>query len=118
MPRPVANLITFTIVVVGWTIFRAHSMDQAFAFLRAMMQPGLPSQTAGVLINPDVTAAGVLAAVICALPRMPGFYRLRHFVFTTPAWTLTMQTALSLVFVLAVGKAVADPFKPFLYFRF
>ena len=49
---------------------------------------------------------------------MPGFYRLRHFVFTTPAWTLTMQTALSLVFVLAVGKAVADPFKPFLYFRF
>jgi alginate O-acetyltransferase complex protein AlgI len=118
MPRFVANLIAFTIVVVGWTIFRAHSMDQAFAFLRAMVQPSLASHVAGVLITPDMTAAAVLAAVICALPRMPGFYRLRHAVFTAPGWTLAMQTALSLVFVLAVGKAIADPFKPFLYFRF
>jgi alginate O-acetyltransferase complex protein AlgI len=118
MPRLVANLITFTIVVAGWTIFRAHSMDQAFAFLRAMMQPGLPSRSAGVLISTDETFAAVLAAIICALPRMPGFHRLRHFVFSAPGWTLAMQTALSLVFVLAVGKAVADPFKPFLYFRF
>src|SRR5271166_154385 len=118
MPRLVANVITFTIVVLGWTIFRAHSMNQAVAFLGAMMRPGLPSHAAGVLINPDVTAAAVLAAVICALPRMPGFRRLRHFVFTTPGWTLAMETALSLVFVVAVGKAVADPFKPFLYFRF
>jgi hypothetical protein len=39
-------------------------------------------------------------------------------VFASPGCTLAMQTAISLVFVLAVGKAVADPFKPFLYFRF
>jgi alginate O-acetyltransferase complex protein AlgI len=65
-----------------------------------------------------MTTAAVLAAVICALPRMPGFHRLRHVIFTAPGWTLAMQTALSLVFVLAVGKALADPFKPFLYFRF
>jgi alginate O-acetyltransferase complex protein AlgI len=118
MPRLVANLVAFTIVVVGWTIFRSHSMDQAIAFLHAMLQPGLVNHVAGVLITPDMTTAAVLAAVICALPRMPGFHRLRHVIFAAPGWTLTMQTALSLVFVLAVGKALADPFKPFLYFRF
>jgi hypothetical protein len=37
-----------------------------------MMQPGLPGNAAGVLINVDVTFATVLAATICALPRVPG----------------------------------------------
>ncbi len=118
MPRVLANLVTFTIVVVGWTIFRARSMDQAIAFLGAMIQPGLSSHAAGMLITPDVKIAALIAAVICALPRVPGFHRLRHFVLAAPVWKLSMQTAISLLFVLAVGKAVADPFKPFLYFRF
>ena len=118
MPRVVANLVTFTIVVIGWTLFRAHSMDQAIAFLRAMTQPGLSSRATGLLINPDVTSAAVLAAIICAFPRIPGFHRLRHFILTTPGWVLAMQIAIALVFVVAVGKAVADPFKPFIYFRF
>jgi alginate O-acetyltransferase complex protein AlgI len=83
-----------------------------------MAQPGLSSRAVGLLIDPDVTLAAVIATLICALPRIPGFHRLQHFVLTTPAWSLTMQTAISLVFVVAVGKSVADPFKPFLYFRF
>jgi alginate O-acetyltransferase complex protein AlgI len=118
LPRIVANLITFAIVVVGWTIFRAHSWDQAIAFFRAMTQPGLPNHAAGLLVTPDVMVAAIIAAAICAMPRMPGFHRIQHAVFATPAWTFALQTAISLVFVLAVGKAVADPFKPFLYFRF
>ena len=42
----------------SWSAGRssAHTRwSQAFAFLRAMMQPGLPGSTAGVLINADVT---------------------------------------------------------------
>jgi len=118
LPRIVANFITFAIVVIGWTIFRAHSWDQAIAFLRAMVQPGLPSHVVGLLITPDVTVAAIIAAVICAMPRMPGFHRIRHAIFAAPAWNFALQMAISLIFVLAVGKAVADPFKPFLYFRF
>jgi alginate O-acetyltransferase complex protein AlgI len=118
MPRLAANLVTFAIVVVGWTIFRAHSMDQAIALLRTMAQPGLASHIAGVLITPDIKIAATVAAVICAVPRVPGFHKLRHFVFSMPAWRFSLEIALSLIFVVAVGKGVADPFKPFLYFRF
>jgi len=118
LPRPVANLITFAIVMIGWTLFRASSWGQAMDFLRAMAQPGLPDSTAGPLIKPDMTTVAVVAALICALPRMPGFHGLRHFVLARAGWTLALQTATSLMFLAAVGKAVADPFKPFLYFRF
>ena len=33
----------------------------------------------GLLITPDVTVAAIIAAVICAMPRMPGFHRIRHY---------------------------------------
>jgi alginate O-acetyltransferase complex protein AlgI len=118
MPRFIANIITFAITVVGWTIFRSHSLDQARAFASAMIRPALAGQVAGTFIGPDTIAAAVIAAAICALPRIPGFNRARRFAFRTPGRTVAVQTAMSLVFVAAVGKAVADPFKPFIYFRF
>jgi len=118
LPRFVANLITFLIVAIGWTIFRAHTWDQAVTLLGAMMQPYLPARTAAILITPDVKYMAALAGLICFAPRFPGFGRLRHMFLSEAGWRLVLQTAVSLTFVLAVGKAVADPFKPFLYFRF
>jgi alginate O-acetyltransferase complex protein AlgI len=118
LPRLVANLITFAIVVIGWTIFRAHTWHQALLLIGAMTQPGLSTEVPGVLITPDVTCAAVLAAAICAAPRLPGFERLRLWSAGARGSVFVLQTAISLVFVLAVGKAVADPFRPFLYFRF
>jgi alginate O-acetyltransferase complex protein AlgI len=118
LPGRVATLVTFAITVVGWTIFRARTLDQARAFFAAMVQPGLPSRVAGLVIGPDIWLAAAVAATICAVPLMPGFDRIRSGMFATPLRAVAVQTALSLVFVLAVGKAVVDPFRPFIYFRF
>ena len=65
-----------------------------------------------------MTIAAAIAAFVCVVPRLPGFDRLRDWVANGPARGIAVQTALSLLFVVAVGKAVADPFTPFLYFRF
>ncbi len=118
MPRLLANLLTFLVVAVGWTIFRARTLDQAGAFFAAMVQPGLEGRVEGLFVTRDMTVAASAAAVICALPLVPGFERLRRLAFASQRATFAMQTALALIFVLAVGKAVADPFIPFLYFRF
>ncbi len=118
IPRVLANLATFAIVVVGWTIFRAKSLDQAGALLVTMSQPWRQGHAVGVFITPDITLAAITATVICACPRLPGFDRARRAVFSTPGRTAAVQTVIALLFVLAVGKAVADPFQPFIYFRF
>ncbi|MBV9654434.1 MAG: MBOAT family protein, partial [Acetobacteraceae bacterium] len=115
MPRLAANLLTFFVVMVGWTIFRARSLDQAGAFFSAMLQPGLAGRAAGVFVTPDITFAAALAAFICAVPRLPGYDRLRRAAFASPGRVTAVRTAIALAFVLAVGKAVADPFTPFLY---
>jgi alginate O-acetyltransferase complex protein AlgI len=118
LPRVVANLLTFLVVMIGWTIFRAKTLDQAGAFFSAMVRPGALNQAGGQFVTSDVMVAAIVAGVICAFPRLPGFERLRRAAFATPQRTLAIQTAIALLFVLAVGKAAVDPFKPFLYFRF
>ncbi len=118
VPRLAANIATLVVVVIGWTIFRAKSLDQAGALLVAMSQPWREGRAVGILITPDISLAAVAATVICLCPRLPGFDRVRRAVFAAPGGTVAVQTAIALLFVLAVGKAVADPFQPFLYFRF
>ena len=116
-PRLVANGFTFLVTVLGWVVFRAGSMEQAGAFYRAMLRPGLTGSS-GLWRNPLLTGAAVAAAALSFLPRVPGFERAGAAVLATPWGRMAVNLALSLLFMLALAKAVAEPFKPFLYFRF
>jgi alginate O-acetyltransferase complex protein AlgI len=118
LPRWTANAFAFAVVMVGWTLFRAGSLQQAGEFLSAMVQPGLATGTAPIFITPDMTTAAAIAAFVCILPRLPGFDRLRVWVVGREWRSTAVQTGISLLFIVAVGKAVADPFTPFIYFRF
>jgi alginate O-acetyltransferase complex protein AlgI len=117
LPRLIANGVTFLVVMLGWAVFRATSLQQAGKFFSAMMQPGRVSSRL-IFITNDMKVAAAVAIFICVLPRLPGFGRLHRLVFSQPRIEFALQTALALLFVCAVGKSVADPFKRFLYFRF
>ena len=113
----VANGVNLLVIMVGWAVFRAGSLEQAGQMLWAMVHPGLVG-AAGEWATPDVITAAVVAGAVSLLPRVPGFGRLRHAVIIWPPGLFVMRLGISLLFVLAVMKALADPFKPFLYFRF
>jgi alginate O-acetyltransferase complex protein AlgI len=117
LPRVLANGVTLLVVMAGWAIFRAGSLGQAGLLLSAMLHPGLAG-TMAPWRTPDVTTAAVVAGAISLLPRAPGFERARLAVLAWPPGLLIVRLAVALLFVLAVMKALADPFKPFLYFRF
>lgn len=65
-----------------------------------------------------MVAAAAAAAAVSFLPRAPGFDRAAGLVMASPAGRLAADLAVALLFVFALAKALADPFKPFLYFRF
>jgi alginate O-acetyltransferase complex protein AlgI len=56
--------------------------------------------------------------MICVMQRVfahrPDLQRL----FEGSRSQIAIQSALTLLFVLGIGKSIAAPFKPFLYFRF
>ena len=118
LPPLAANAFTFAVTVAGWLVFRAGSLGQAGAMLSAMLQPGRAGTVAGLFRTPPMVTAMVAAALISFLPRAPGFDRLGGAVAAAPAGRAALDLLLAFGFVFALAKALSDPFKPFLYFRF
>ena len=112
--------VVFALVVVGWVLFRARSMGQAVAFVRAMVVPsGLeltPALEAALTPRPALTLV-VSLLVLVALPRgfVAGLSLTRSPRRPVTAWRLA--TAFVLLPYAAI-VATATTFSPFLYFRF
>lgn len=117
-PRWLANGFTFLIIMVGWVLFRAISLDQAQAFLSIMLQPAHSGTSLTVWRTEPMLAAAGVAAMMSFLPRIPVFDRLSLRVMAAPAGKFAIELTVSLLFLFALVKSLADPFKPFLYFRF
>lgn len=116
LPDWAANIVTLAIVVFGWTLFRATSLDQASALLSLMALP-FAQASAPVVIPAEYIVMGLIAAAVCLAQRVGESWRIdwgalaRHH-------ALAANSALSLLFLAALAKGLADPFKPFIYFRF
>jgi alginate O-acetyltransferase complex protein AlgI len=111
-------LRTFLTVIVGWVVFRATSMDQAMAMLKAMA--GLSSPTTTVFYDLGTYAVPHhLFFALCGL-----FFALWPFEQfsmrldgTDRAVALKAVSAMA-IFCYALALLSANSFNPFIYFRF
>jgi alginate O-acetyltransferase complex protein AlgI len=123
-PRALRHAYTMLVVIAGWVIFRAESLDQAADLLRAMA--GLAPAGAGALHplalhldNAVLLALG--AAALGSLPWLPALASWRAarprgavgFVLDAAGFVL-----LQLVLVGSAMQLAADSYNPFIYFRF
>ena len=118
LPDVVSLALTFAVTMVGWTVFRAGSLHQAGVMLAAMASPGHAGTSADVWRTTQMFTAVAVAAAISFLPASGVYNRAATAIAAHPAGRALLQAVLALLFVLAVAKTMADPFKPFLYFRF
>ena len=118
MPAVAANLLTFLVTMMGWTLFRAGSLPRAGQMIAAMLNPSRRGAAPGLWFTPELLAAAGMAAAISFLPRIRGFDRLSEAVVQAPGGRAVTDLALSMLFLLALGFALGAPFRPFLYFRF
>ena len=116
LPRLVANILTMLVVMVGWTIFRSSSLGGAAGMLHAMI--ALRSDTVTVYITPAIWVAGGVGVLICCLSRLLDTPTISLMLLRPIMRAPVLQGALLVLFLLALTKAVAEPFQPFLYFRF
>jgi len=117
LPRRVANLLTLVVVMIGWTLFRASSLGQAGAFLSLMIRPWAGAEAPpGASLLPYALMA-LVAAGVCVAQRI-GVERRIDWLALAQRHALAANSALALLFVAALAKGLADPFKPFIYFRF
>jgi len=115
---PLAQLVTFVLIIFGWVIFRLESLGQALDYSAVMLCLSRPTgfQFYGLAyyLRADVVLYLSLAFFFGLFP----FERLEPW-FKERAWVRALQGAggLGLVFLAALFLSVAG-FNPFIYFQF
>lgn len=112
------RLATFVIVLLGWVLFRAESLDVALDYYRAMFVPtGGLTESVELALNNQALLAGLVALAIVVLPggRSGGRW-LVEAGGRVPSAARFVSVAVLLP--LALVYAMTTVFSPFLYFQF
>jgi alginate O-acetyltransferase complex protein AlgI len=112
----ISTAITLFIIMIGWAIFRSSSPAHLLSFLSALF--GISQASAVIEIPAEVPFTLAIGVLISLLPATP-FYSRLTVAYQQHGWLRAVTvTALLVVYVLAIARAVAVPFQPFIYFRF
>ena len=111
-PALLRHLYTLFFVVIGWVLFSAGSISEAFGMLADMFGRHGPADLTGIYA---LRSYGLWLAVgmFCACPAAYKWFRNRS--HDLPVLTLLIGTAL---IFLCIAGLVAGSYNPFLYFRF
>jgi alginate O-acetyltransferase complex protein AlgI len=116
LPDWLANIVTMLVVMIGWTVFRAATLTQAGDFLSLMARPWVAG-AAPVDIAPTQTMVALAAMAICLLQRVVVSQGI-DWMALGRRHAFLANSLLALLFLAALAKGLAEPFKPFIYFRF
>ena len=113
-PSPIQVLLTFLLVTVGWVVFRADTLAQAWRMLATMFSLSSP-QGGSVLLSAVIYTRGHL--ILMALCAVLTFQGVQGF-----DWTRRLRWSkiflLVVLFALALMTMFAQSFRSFLYFQF
>jgi alginate O-acetyltransferase complex protein AlgI len=112
----ISTAVTLFIVMIGWAIFRSERPAHLLPFLSKLFS--MSHAPAAMEIPAEVPFTLLLGGFIALLPATP-LYPALIGAYQKRGWlrALTMA-ALVVIYVLALARAVAVPFQPFIYFRF
>jgi alginate O-acetyltransferase complex protein AlgI len=100
----------------GYVIFRTTTLAHFGGYIAAMA--GFTQGTPNFDVPGDIALALIVGIVICLLPATPLWDPLLR-AYKTRAFPYAAANALLLgLYVLSLARAMATPFKPFIYFRF
>lgn len=118
LPRAANLLITLVLVMIGWAIFRAENIQQAWTFIITMFNPW-DKGSSPVYITANIWFFMLLGAILSLVPAWPGFAnaaeRIKQLLRSGPELEWGLVAAL---FLVTITKIAAVTFNPFLYFRF
>lgn len=117
LPNILRIAITFILVIVGWVIFRAESMNQAIFFLQKMFA----FEGGNVNLEWSFKLALIAAIIFSFWAIWPRAERIQMNFYSLPKralGSLGLFAISVLSFLLCVSQIASTDFNPFIYFRF
>jgi alginate O-acetyltransferase complex protein AlgI len=116
------HIYTLLVVMIGWVFFRADTLPDAIAFLKAMAGATLAAPTLYTVwwyLTPEVWLA-LLAGAIGSAPWVPALAAWMAARRPDAAWGVSLMSSATLValLVLSIISVAARTYNPFIYFRF
>lgn len=112
----VSTLVTLFIVMIGWVIFRATSVEHIGAYLRSLFD--FSSASTALDIPPELPLALLAGTILSLLPATPLYPALMRVYERSISMQRLAAASLIALYVIALARAFAVPFTPFIYFRF
>jgi alginate O-acetyltransferase complex protein AlgI len=109
------SVLTFLLIIVGWVLFRASSLDHAVAYLEAMafLRDGAAPFASSFYISRSTVVSLVLAVLFTFVPVE------RLIRFSNPLTSCVFKGAGAIVMIALSMALLADStYSPFIYFRF
>ncbi len=126
---PIQHLLTLSIIIIGWVLFRSENINDAFAYILAMFGMGEVIRHHALSIYLDSKLFFELSiALLLSIPIFPAIDRF----CTQNLHSQTMKKVLSLEYLFTIGQLIlissltyftvislaAGVYNPFIYFRF
>jgi alginate O-acetyltransferase complex protein AlgI len=108
-------VVTFVIVLFGWVLFRAPSIDQAMLFWGSMVGLVKSSAAAPLLSSQIFTARHIFEMAICAAFV---WQPLQAFDWIGKGLSVGKIVICTLIFIYAIFGMFSQTYSPFLYFQF
>lgn len=112
----IATIATLLIVMLGWVIFRSPDTAHLGGFFAALA--GFGQATAWLPPPISVLGTAALGAALSLIPALPAFGSLGAAWRRSGMLRLAGYVGLGALGTIAIARAVAIPFQPFIYFRF
>jgi alginate O-acetyltransferase complex protein AlgI len=114
--RTVAIVVTLLIVMFGWALFRSEHLPHLLPFLGSLF--GMSTGKSDLEVPSEVPFTLLIGALLSLFPATSAYPRLVR-AYERASWLRVVTYALLIViYVLALARAFAVPFQPFIYFRF
>ena len=124
-PHLIAWPMTFLFVMIGWVVFRAPDVATAFGMYRGMLGMngfGMTAEVNWAMTPFDLAMLVIAYVIIFASPQLIKRRNPDQRETLMPTWASRISTPLQVgvivLFLLGVGKMIAQSFSPFLYFQF
>ena len=125
-PRFLAHIYTLLMVLIGWILFRAESMDQAIVFIRSLFiirDAEIPSELIRILNYENLLF--ILMGIILSMPVVPRFLKVLnifpsmdvHEKYSTMQNTMVVTLSLAGMAICSI-YVISGTYNPFIYFRF
>ncbi len=118
--RSLGHLYVLVAVLIAWVFFRANTLPEALAFLKAMFGAGAAAASAHRYLDTE-TVMALVAGALGSWPLLPLLDKLRERL-RSPVSQLGLSLcgtgALACIFLACAMRLSAGTYNPFIYFRF